>query len=76
MLLSRMARAYYFAGGLSSGATSCAASVAHMRSNPVTEEQEEAWWEEAKKYMKNDAEYRRRFEEEMGKRDELFGGAG
>jgi hypothetical protein len=76
ILLSRLARAYYFAGGLSSGATACAASVAHMRSDAVTEEQEEAWWGEAEKYMESNVGYRRRFEEEMGRRDELFGGAG
>jgi hypothetical protein len=76
MLLSRMSRAYYFTGGLSSGATACAASVAHMRSDAVTEEQEEAWWKEAEKYMESNVGYRRRFEEEMRRRDELSGGAG
>lgn len=76
MLLSRMARAYYFTGGLSSRTAACAASMALTRSDAVTEEQEEEWWRDAKKYMENDVEYRRRYEEEMGKRDELFGGAG
>jgi hypothetical protein len=76
MLLSRMARAYYFTGGLGSGSTACAASVAHMRSDAVTEEQEEAWWKEAENYMESNVGYRRRFEEEMRRRDELSGGAG
>lgn len=76
MLLSRLARAYYFTGGLSCCTTACTASVAHMRSDAVTEEQEKKWWDDAEKYMETDVEYRRRFEDEMGKRDELFGGAG
>ena len=72
VLLSRMARAYYFTGGLGSGVVACAASVAHMRSKVVSEGQEEEWWAEAERYMKSDIGYRRRFEEEMRRRDELF----
>ncbi|KAG9205930.1 hypothetical protein G6514_006207 [Epicoccum nigrum] len=72
MLLSRMARAYYFTGGLNSGALACAASVAHMRSDAVTGEQEGEWRVDAEKYMNDNAGYRRRFGREMRRRDALF----
>ncbi|OSS45569.1 hypothetical protein B5807_09610 [Epicoccum nigrum] len=71
-LLSRMARAYYFTGGLNSGALACAASVAHMRSDAVTGEQEGEWWVDAEKYMNDNAGYRQRFGREMRRRDALF----
>ncbi|KAF3005644.1 hypothetical protein E8E13_003508 [Curvularia kusanoi] len=61
MLLSRMTRAYYFAGGLNTGQAS--GSMAHIRAGIITDKQRDQWWARSVKHQ-DTPKYTRRLEQE------------